>query len=533
MAMEPTRSKTRFERRKIEIPLDQAPSPQMAAGPAPHGGTSPVVWFLLVTVSVLLGVVGFGYSQLQGQAGTLRPSLAQNVDLPSSEPDALAAASAEIAQLKASLAALPANDGDTRLRDERDAAMSSLANARQRIAALQAELGAPATGQIEIGQQPTFDAETGTSQQLDALLLEIRLLARERDAAREQIDRMLKEEETAEAPAVVDNSAELLELRYELENLREANEKLEAELAERDARLQAREGELTDVEKAIEALEADKEASQELEQERQSQLEAAEAELASLQDSLSAAEEATAASLDEQTAQVVGLTTRLDELDRQLEQTRADMEIVEAERDDARLRIAELEEQRRDAQIKSEASNDAMETLGLELQALERVALENTELKDANATLNQALTTAEAQVTDLSEVQKALEAEIETLKLAQRDGSQQAETSRAQLASNDAKFEELQAELAGLQSALDAAEARNSVLVGELADAKSNAQTLAAALEVAQQRQEGEPAAVSVDSDLEAQLTEFRDRQAFLERVLRRYTPQPPPPAPR
>jgi len=77
------------------------------------------------------------------------------------------------------------------LQSERDQIAAALGLARQRIAALQAELGAPSTGQAGL-PEPLDVAPGGAADiTLDALKLEVRLLKRERDAARAQIDRLI------------------------------------------------------------------------------------------------------------------------------------------------------------------------------------------------------------------------------------------------------------------------------------------------------------------------------------------------------
>lgn len=174
MAEAHSQRSVRFDRRRAMIPVAETAT-DFRSFPSDERSFGALALVLALFVVLLGGALGYGYvlySDQQEALAILRQGVSDRI---------------------------PANgdnvsSGETG-QAERDQLAAALGLARQRIAALQAELGAAATGQSELAEP----LESAAGQDLDTLVLEVRLLRRERDAAREQIDRLVRSRDALEA----------------------------------------------------------------------------------------------------------------------------------------------------------------------------------------------------------------------------------------------------------------------------------------------------------------------------------------------
>lgn len=224
-----------------------------------QGGSGLRIALALMTVVALALAGAFAYGYFRYDAGQKEIArLTDTANVAGGSPEASAdldAARAEIARLESLLAAQPADDGDgadatsvgsdlaaslaenERLRVQQVEERAALEAARARIAALETEL---ASNGADPASVDGADSTSGSDPlaELEAARIELRLAAGERDAAREQVDRLLAlvaeleagsaaSAETAEG-AAPDRNAELQAANDEIVALRSNVAELEA-----------------------------------------------------------------------------------------------------------------------------------------------------------------------------------------------------------------------------------------------------------------------------------------------------------------
>lgn len=517
MTEEIGRPQTRFDRRKIELPQAVDGYDYVTSTPAPRRGSRWPLGMMSLLALGLTGLLAYGYLAYQAQSETILLLQQQFREQASDEARELVDARTQIASLQAEIASRPGNDVATgdRLDDDRDAASAALALARQRIAALQAELGVPATGRHELSDLTTFESGIDNGQRLDALLLEIRLLTRERDAARDQIDQMLENAigpRSAVDEPKVDNTA----LATENDDLRAQVAVLVQELSEQRVLAEQANAEL-----AIALSKTD--GSAVVERELQSRIKELEAQAQSF-----------------------------------LDKSEQDQAILRAENDNLKSETGELRLELENRLNQAEASNEALAVLQAELAALRIAEDELAQAKAANQSLNQGMTQLQERVSVLATERDEIRTELESLKLAELDKAGLTQRFESELQSAAEQLAGMKIELADMEqerdlaieasaqiqsdaaaadvsTELDEAQARLADLTAELAAARSRIVALEAIAQAnrEQDRASTQSAAVAGSVEVDAELQALKERQKILETVLARFTPQPPEPAPR
>lgn len=466
MAEGSERPMVRFDRRKVEIPQAEG---EFNFAAAPVAARRPSRWpyaLLTLIIAGLGGALGYGYILYETQNRALLELQRGNEPDPSLSADETAA----------SITEQPALVSDIALERERDDAIAALALARQRISALQAELGVPATGRPELGDVSTTRSDTDDAQRMDALTLEVRLLTRERDAARAQIDGMLASmqnlaNETGTDPALARANARLSETVTQLEADIATQSLLVADSAEVIDQLNARLVELESEAKQTQTGSIDElQARQDVINDLELQLAAAQSESQTLRETVIQSEKATV-ELQSAALELADMKTLNASLTSDLSNLEARGDELVDDRDAVRAELSELKEAQLDASGLSARFGDELAQKDAELAALT------------------------ARIDDLQQERDEALARLESL---------ESLPEQADSTANQDKITEL-------TEALAAAQAR--ITAFEVIDRSGTTATS--------------------DSDVNQELQSLRDRQQILETLLARFTPAPPRPAPR
>jgi chromosome segregation ATPase len=491
----------------------------------------------LMLVLVLAGLWLYGYQLYRVQTDRLAALEAGN-GLKSSESapaEAAAPAAGEALSSDTVAARLQANDQRVgTLRRELDASVAAaeralreqealrlkLANAetmrseveaaleasRSRIAALEAELGAGASVDTLVDEtgQLLAEVETVTPRDLATLGMELRLVERERDGARQQLDRALERITALETrpggPATAPNTgqadtstanpalaARLAELEADNQELAAARAALETTLAgveaERSALAAAAATARADLQARLDAVAGQQDLSADLARELEVALTTAEGRIGELEASLADAAasretleaERAAARVEDLEAELASLT---DELAAERQATYETAAVLTALKDEHRALSQTLEADRETFSTSLEAEREAALALAGERDAL---LVERDQLRDAVATAEneaEAATAAAVEATRLAEQA----AEGYRAVLAQRDAARndaaelelQAARMREQIADLEDGKTALEEDRAALEragrDALDAQGAAHSAALAELTE---------------------------------------------------------------
>ena len=403
---------------------------------------------LLVLCFGMAGLLGYGYVRHQQQQADIA-GLTERL------------AAAEAARANAT--------PDETLLAERELAENALAEALSRIALLEAELGRGDATDIDDGVGFAPDPERDPAEQVESMALEIRLLQRERNAARRQIDQLMQANASLQ-----DEVAALSEQTHTpkadggTDPAREEElVRLEDELAAARAELERRQAEIDRAAKehaaALAALGTERDA---LERD----LAAARARAAELEAGLSAANEALTSSNDE--------VLRLDRL---VAEARAQARNLEAERTALREDKARIEAARDEAQAGLASAREKIAALADELVTARNEAARVAPLEEELAALRTQLAAASDEAAALRTAREQDRATMADLEAA---ASAAAEDAARQLAELSVKVERLTEERDQLAARLVELEMKEAELVAAnhaLRDQASAGEDLASA----------------------------------------------------